>query len=90
MAAAPYAVHLLGGVDEEEEQREGPRDGCSLLDGEAVDAFEQCSKPDCTCGSAPPITACRAETLDGLENRFAFEAADHTSERASEPAHIVV
>jgi hypothetical protein len=87
---AAHAVHLLGGVDEEEEEREGARDGRRHFDREIRHAREQRVEIGRGGFTAPPTAARGTQIFHCLEDHVALQPLDDLPERGSEPAHVLL
>jgi hypothetical protein len=87
--AEPDQVHLLGDVDEQEEERERARDGLLHRRRPRFDEGEQRADRGGVVLAAP-VAARSAEPLDRVEGGVAFEALHGASETRREPAHVVV
>jgi hypothetical protein len=83
-------VHLFGGVDEEEEEREGARRGRAQLEGERRHLLEQRVEAGRRRVAAPAVAARLPQPLNGVERLPALQPADHPAERRGEPAHVLV
>jgi hypothetical protein len=81
---------LLGGVDQEKEERERPRCDHAMFRGQRVDFAQQIVERRSSGLTMPPGPRCRAETLHDLERFLSLEPLDDASERASQPTDIVV
>jgi hypothetical protein len=79
--AATDAMHLLRGVDQKEEQREGARDGRGDLQWKSLDASEQGVEIRGGSFTATAASASRAEIFHGLKHRISLEPFDDLPER---------
>ena len=88
--SATYAVNLLGGVHEQEEQGERTchRPGESWR--ECVDGLEQVLQLDVGGIWIAPIGAARAQGVDRLEDLVALEPTDDPPQDVLEPANVLV
>ena len=89
--AAPHAVHLLGGVDQQEEERECARRDRALLDGKPSTRRSSSSSEGASGVAVPARAACatrRRSTM--VERLLALEPPDDAPERARQPANILV
>ena len=83
-------MSLLGGVDQQKEECERTRRYRALRDGQRIDFAQQIVERR---SSGLPVTAsarCRAQPLDDLEGFLSFQSLDDASERAGQPADILV
>jgi hypothetical protein len=83
-------MHLLGGVDEEKEEREGACGDRAQLERKGFDLREELIERGCGRIAVASGAAGAAEGLDRLERLLTLEAADDAAERGSEPADVVV
>ena len=90
MLAPPHAVHLLGGVDEQEEQRERARDDRGSIERQGVHDREQLIERRRARLAAPPRAAGASERFDGVERIVALQPANDGAERGGEEANVVV
>jgi hypothetical protein len=88
--APPDAMHLLGGIDEEEEEREGARGERREIERKRGDFLEECIEAFRTGVAAAACSACTAEAIDGLKRRFTLEPQDDVAERCGEAPHVIV
>ena len=88
--AAPHAVHLLRGVDQQEEEGEGPGDVAGDRDGQRIDAGEELVEGGRIGSTAAARPAGATQTLDRLVGRLALEPADDAAERGGESPNVLV
>jgi hypothetical protein len=86
----PYAVGLLGGVDQQKEQCERAGGDRALLDCERVDFAQQIVEARRSQLAVPPRARRGAKALDNLERFLSFQSLDDASERSRQPADVVV
>jgi hypothetical protein len=89
-ARSADAVHLLGGVDEQEEERERARRDRRELEGERFDLGEELVERGRVGVAVASRAAGAAQRLDRLERQLTLEAADDAAERAGEPSDVLV
>jgi hypothetical protein len=83
-------MHLLGRVDEQEEQREGSRGAGGTADRQCVDPLEQGRERRRIGVPVPARPGGLPQRLHGLEGRLPLEPANHLAERGREEAHVLV
>jgi hypothetical protein len=83
-------MRLLGGVDQQEEERERAGRHCALRDGESVDEPEQPLEGGRIFGAMPPGSGGDPQPLDDREGLVTFEPADYSSESARKPPDVLV
>ena len=83
-------MHLLRGVDQQEEERERARGDRGTLERERGHLLEQRVERGRVGLAMATRAAGLAERLDALERLLALEAADDPAERCGEPAHVLV
>jgi hypothetical protein len=83
-------VGLLGGIDQEKEERECARDNGTVLDAQRIDFTKQIVKRGSVGLAVTPGARCRAKALDDLERFLSFQALNDAPERAGQPADILV
>ena len=83
-------MHLLGGVDQQEEQREGARHRRRELERQALHAREQSSARFGAPASPRRRARHAPQPLHGVESVVALQPADHAAEAGGEAAHVVV
>jgi hypothetical protein len=83
-------MHLLRGVDQQEEQREGARRGGGERKGKRVHALEQLIERRCAGFLATPRPCIATKGLDDLECLVALETPDDAPERRRELADVFV
>ena len=89
-ARAPDAMHLLGGVDEQEEERERARGDRAQLERQRFDLVRADRRARARRVAVAPRAAGAAEGLDRVERLLALEAEDDAAERGGEPADVLV
>jgi hypothetical protein len=83
-------MHLLGGVDEQEEERERARRGGAHLERKPAHALEK-GIQRWRVGIATPAGATRApQTFDNLKRVVPLELPNHAAKGAGEPADVLV
>src|SRR5688500_17149532 len=90
LVASTHPMYLLGGVDEEEEQREGARGDDAQLEWKRRDVVEQFVDGR---GARIAVAACSArpaKLLDGIERLVPLEPADDAAESRGEAPDVVV
>jgi hypothetical protein len=85
-----HTVHLLGSVDQEEEEGEGARRDGAEREGESLYLLEQLVEGRGIGVAVPAGAAGAAQAFDGIEGLLPFEAADHPAERRGEPADVLM
>jgi hypothetical protein len=85
-----HAMHLLGGIDQQEKEREGTCGDRAQLERQCFHLGKQRFQRGRTGFSSATVSRCHAQRLDRLEGRFALDALNDAAERGSEPAHVVV
>jgi hypothetical protein len=85
-----HAVHLLRGVDQKEEQREGSRYGCRELERQSVDLFQHVGERRCRDAAAAPVPRQLAQLLHGAKCLFTLESSDYLAEHTGEVPHVFV
>jgi hypothetical protein len=88
--AAPDAVRLLGGVDQQEKEGEGAGRHGAVRDAESVDLFQQVVEGRSVGIAVPTGAGCHAQPLDDRERLVTLEASDYATKRASQPANVIV
>jgi hypothetical protein len=88
--APPDAMHLLGGIDEEEEEREGARGERREIERKGGDFLEEGIEVFRVGVAAPARSAGTAEPIDSLKRRFTLEPQDDAAERRGEAPHVIV
>ena len=83
-------MSLLGGVDQQKEERERARGDRTLLHGESVHLAQQIVERRRAGLTVPARARCGPKTLDDIERLLSFESLDDASERAGQPADVVV
>jgi hypothetical protein len=83
-------VGLFGGVDQEEEEREGSRCHRALFDGESVYLAEKILEGHGITIAVASSARRNAQLLDDLERLLPLETLDYAPQRASEPADVLV
>src|SRR5262245_51260148 len=83
-------MHLLRGVDEEKEEREGARRHRREIEWRGSDVIEQRVERSGTGIAATPRTASAAQTIDGLKSLFPFEPLNDAPEGGGQPPDVVV
>jgi putative restriction endonuclease len=89
-ARAADAMHLLGCIDQQEEEGECARGDGDVLDGERFYLGEQLVEGWRFGGAMSSRSACASEGLYRIECGLALEAAYDSAEGRGEPAHVVV
>jgi hypothetical protein len=88
--ATPDAVRLLGGVDEEKEERKGARGHRAVLHAEAVDLSQQIVQTRRIRIAASAGAGSDAQLFDDLERFLSLEPPDHAPEGTRQPADVLV
>src|SRR5687767_6341960 len=83
-------MSLLGGVDQQKEERERARGDGALLDGESVDFAQKIVESGSSRLTVTARARREAKTLDDLERFLSFQSLDDASERSGQPADVVV
>ena len=90
-ARATHAMHLLGGVDEQEEERERARGDGAELERQTLRPASRSSSSDGARRIAVAASAAGlSQALDRVERLLALEPADDAPERGGEPADVLV
>src|ERR1700694_3793701 len=84
------AVCLLGGVDEQKEERERARGDRALLHAQSVDFAKQVVERRSAGLTVTPSARRRPKALDDLEGFHSFQSLDDAAEGAGQPANVVV
>ena len=79
-ARAADAVHLLGSVDQQEEERESARRHRTQLERESLYLVQQLVEGGRIGFTVATGTTGAAEALDRVERLLALEVADHAAE----------
>lgn len=88
--ATSYAMHLFGGVDEEEEECECTRDRRRTIERQVIDAGEQLIERRRIRLLAPARPASAAQPFHGLERLLALQSANDGAEGGGEQTNVVV
>jgi hypothetical protein len=88
--AAPHAVGLLGGVDQQEEESESASRDPALRDAQLIDFPQQIVERCCARLTAATCARCNTQALDNVERWFSLETVNYAAERSREPANVVV
>jgi len=83
-------VHLLGRVDEQEEEGEGARGDRAQLEGEPLYLVQQVVERWSGRVAMATRAAGAAERLDRVERLLPLEPEDDAAERGGEPADVLV
>jgi len=83
-------VHLLGGVDEQEEEGEGARGDRAQLEREPFYLAQKFVERWGSRVAMAPRAAGAAEGLDRVERLLPLEPEDDAAERGGEPADVLV
>jgi hypothetical protein len=83
-------MRLLGGVDQEEKERERAGRHCALRDCESVDQPQQPFEGRRVFGAMPPGSGRDPQSLDDRERLVTFEPPNYSSECARKPPNILV
>ena len=83
-------MHLFGGVDEEEEEREGARDDGRAFQRKGIDALQQLVERRRIGLPTPPSAAGTTQAFDGLKCLVALQPADDGAESGREQTNVVV
>src|SRR3954468_17084124 len=83
-------MHLLGGIDEEEEQRERACCRCGERKRQGLDALEELLEIGSTPFLASPRTRGATKRLDGLERLVSLESPDDATEGGREATDVLV
>src|ERR1700730_2328097 len=88
--AAPDAVRLFGGVDQQEKEGEGAGRHRAVRDAESVDLPQQVVEGWSVGIAVPTGARGDSETLHDRERFVTLEASDYATKRASQPANVIV
>jgi hypothetical protein len=82
-------MHLLGGVDQEEKERERAGDDRRGVQRQPIDEAEKTVEIRGVGAFVPSRTARDAEPFDGVEARLALDAPNDVPERARQQADVL-
>jgi hypothetical protein len=83
-------MHLLGGVDEQEEERKGAGRDRGTLERQGVDAGDELVERGRSRLVVPPSAARLPERFDRVEGGVSLDLADDATQRRREPPDVVV
>ncbi len=89
-AGAPYAMHLLCGIDEQEEQGESASRNGAVRQRERLDSLEQLLEGRRFGVSAATGARVAPQRFHMLKGLLTLETPDHTPERRRETTHVIV
>jgi hypothetical protein len=83
-------MHLLGRVDEQEEESKGARGNRAELERQSLDLLQQLVERGSGRVAVASCAAGAAEGLDRVERLLPLEPEDDAAERGGEPADVLV
>lgn len=83
-------MHLLGGIDQEEEEGERPRDDGHPFEGQRIDSGEQFLQALARLGAMPSRARRLPQRLDGVKRFFALEPTNYVAECGGKSSDVVM
>ena len=83
-------MHLLGGIDQEEEQRERSSSDARQVRGELRCVLDQLIETWSSRLTVPSRAAARSQAVDNRESLITFQSLDDPSESAAEIPDVLV